>query len=138
MESVTVLESLGGLTSFFLHFVAAGVLVALFTLIYVRVTPYPEFRLIREGKVAPAISFSGALLGFVIALAGAIVSSVSFVDMVVWAVIALVVQIVVFLVLKAVFADLSRDIAENMPAPAILLGALSLAAGILTAASLTY
>ena len=134
MESVTVAESLAGLTSFSVHFVAASLLVLLFSAVYVRVTPYPEFRLIREGKVAPAISFSGALLGFVIPLASAIIHSVSFVDMVVWAVVALVVQILVFFVLKAFFADLAPAIADNRPAPAILLGMLSLATGILNAA----
>ena len=138
METVTVLESLSGLTSFLVHFVAAIVLMALFTVIYVRVTPYPEFRLIREGKTAPAISFSGALLGFVIPLASAIVSSVSFLDMVIWAGVALVVQILVFLVLRGIFGELCHDIAENMTAPAILLAVLSLAAGLLSAACLTY
>ena len=138
MESITVLESLAGLTSFFVHFIAAALLAALFSAIYVRITPYPEFALIREGKVAPAISFSGALLGFVIPLASAIISSVSFLDMLVWAVVALVVQILVYVILKAFFADLPRDIAENRLAPAILLAILSLAAGIMSAACMAY
>jgi putative membrane protein len=138
MESVTVLQSLDGLTGFFTHFLAAIILVALFTAVYIRVTPFSEFSLIREGKVAPAISLSGALLGFVIPLASAIISSVSFLDMVVWALVALFVQILVFLFLKSLFADLSRDIAEDRSAPAILLAVLSLAAGILSAACMSY
>ncbi|NVN90841.1 MAG: DUF350 domain-containing protein [Desulfuromonadales bacterium] len=138
MESVTVAESLAGLTSFFVNFVAALVFAVLFSAVYIRVTPFAEFRLIREGKVAPAISFSGALLGFVIPLASAIANSVSFMDMVVWALVALVVQILVFVTLRLVFSDLSRSIAENQLAPAILLSVLSLAAGILNAACLVY
>ncbi|HYS43450.1 MAG TPA: DUF350 domain-containing protein [Geobacteraceae bacterium] len=138
MDSITITESLGGLNGFLLDFLAAVVLTTLFTALYVRITPYAEFRMIHEGKVAPAISFSGALLGFVIPLASAIAHSVSFLDMLVWAVVALVVQMLVFLVLRACFGDLSRQIADNEPAPAILLGVLSLAAGILNAACLTY
>jgi putative membrane protein len=138
MESVTVMESLAGLTDFFVHFVAAVMLVALFSAIYIRITPYPEFRLIRQGKVAPAVSFSGALLGFVIPLASVIVNSVSLVDMVVWALVALVVQILVFFCLKLFFSDLSREIGDNEMAPALLLAVLSLAAGILSAACMTY
>lgn len=138
MDSITIAESLGGLTGFFLDFLAAVVLTALFILIYVRVTPYAEFRMIHEGKVAPAVSFSGALLGFVIPLASAIAHSLSFLDMLVWAVVALVVQVLVFLVLRACFGGLCRQIADNEPAPAILLGVLSLSAGILNAACLTY
>jgi putative membrane protein len=132
------MQSLAGLTDFFTHFVAAAALVAVFTAVYVRVTPYPEFRLIREGKSAPAIGFSGALLGFVIPLASAIVNSVSFADMVIWAVVALVVQILVFVLLKTIFSELCRDIADNVPAPAILLGVLSLAAGIVSAACMSW
>lgn len=138
MNSVSVVESLGGVDGYFLHFLAAMLLVALFSVIYVRITPYPEFKLIAEGKVAPAISFSGALLGFVISLASAISHSVSFVDMLVWAAVALMVQLLVFFLLRLTFADLSRSIASDALAPAILLGVLSLAAGILNAACMTY
>lgn len=138
MDSVTLSQSLGGVNDFFIHFLTALILVALFTALYVRITPYAEFRLIRAGKVAPAISFGGALLGFVIPLASAISHSVSFLDMVVWAVIALMVQILVFLSLRFCLSDLCRNIAAGEPAPAVLLGVLSLAAGILNAASMTY
>ncbi len=138
MNSVTLAESLGGINGFFLNFLAAVILVFLFSVLYVRITPYAEFRLIREGKVAPSVSFGGALLGFVIALASAITQSVSFLDMLVWSGVAFVVQVLVFLVLRVCFHDLCREIAENELAPAILLAVLSVAAGILNAASMTY
>jgi putative membrane protein len=138
MNSMTLAESLGGLNGFLLNFLAGVVLVALFSALYVRITPYAEFRLIREGKVAPAVSFGGALLGFVIPLASAISESISFLDMLVWSVVALVVQVLVFLVLRMCFSGLCRGIAEDELAPAILLGVFSVAAGILSAASMTY
>ena len=138
MDSTTLADSLAGANGFFLHFLAAVVLVALFCAIYVRITPYAEFALIREGKVAPSVSLSGALLGFVIPLASAISQSVSFVDMLVWAVIALLVQVLVFLLLRCCLAGLCREIAADRLAPAILLGVLSLGAGILSAACMTY
>lgn len=138
MDSIALTELLGGMNGFFLHFLAALLLAMLFSLLYVRITPYAEFRLIREGKVAPAVSFSGALLGFVIALASAIANSVSFPDMLIWAAVALVVQVGVFYVLRRCFPELCQSIAEDRLAPAILLGVLSLAAGILDAASMSY
>lgn len=138
MESVTVIDSLAGLGSFLGYFAAAALMLALFTLAYVRVTPYSEFRLIREGKVAPAVSFTGALLGFVVPLASAISHSVALLDMVVWAMVALVIQIVVFLVLRTIFADMGRKIAEDGLAQAILLGGVSFAAGVLNAACMSY
>ena len=47
-------------------------LLAIFAAIYVRVTPYNEIALIREGNMAASISLSGALIGFVLPLASAI------------------------------------------------------------------
>jgi putative membrane protein len=102
------------------------------------VTPYPEFRLIKEGKIAPAISFTGAMLGFVAPVASAITHSVALIDMLIWACVALVVQIDVFLVLRLTFPDLCREIAADHIAGAILLGGLSLAAGLLNAACMSY
>ncbi|WP_437178174.1 DUF350 domain-containing protein [Geomonas subterranea] len=64
--------------------------------------------------------------------------SVSFLDMLVWAGVALLVQLLAFLALRLVFADLSRSIAGDALGPAVLRGTLSLAAGILNAACLTY
>ncbi len=138
MDSITVAQSLVGLGSFATHLITAFALMTLFCLIYVRVTPYPEFRLIKEGNVAPAISFSGAFLGFVAPLFSAVATSVSFMDMVIWALVALVVQILVFLILRVLFRSLSEDIADNRTAPAILLGVISLAAGLINAACMIY
>jgi putative membrane protein len=138
MDNLMPNELLASLNGFFLHFLAAVVLVMLFALIYIRITPYAEFRLIREGKIAPAISFGGALLGFVMALAGAITNSVSFPDMLIWSSVALLVQVSVFVSLRRGFPELCLSIAEDQLAPAILLGVLSLAAGILNAACMSY
>ena len=49
-------ESVGGLDDFALYFVVSLVLVAVFLAVYVRITPYREFALIREGNVAAAAS----------------------------------------------------------------------------------
>jgi len=58
--------------------------------------------------------------------------------MVIWALVALVVQVLVFIALRLCFHDLARAIADNQLAPAILLCVLSLAAGILNAACMVY
>jgi len=138
MESLTVMDSLAGLGSFLGYFTAAVLLLVLFSLVYGRVTPYSEFSLIKAGKVAPAVSLVGALLGFVSPLASAITHSVALLDMIVWALVALVVQIAVFLVLRLLFADLCREIAADRLSAAILLGGVSFAVGILNAACMSY
>ncbi len=138
MEQLTIAESLAGLGSFIAYFGIAAALLILFCLVYSWVTPYPEFKLIKAGKVAPAISFSGALLGFVIPLASVISHSIALLDMIVWALVALVVQVLVFLGLRLFIGDLAQDIANDQPAPAVLLAVLSLAAGIINAACMTF
>lgn len=138
MDSLTIMDSLAGLGSFLSYFGAAILLLLLFCLLYGSVTPYPEFRLIKEGKVAPAVSFLGAMLGFITPLASAISHSVSFSDMIVWALIALLVQIGVFLLIRLLFRDLCGKIAADSLAAAILLGGVSAGVGILNAACMTY
>lgn len=138
MEPLTIMESLAGAGSFFAYFAAAVLLLLLFCMIYGKVTPYPELELIREGRVAPAVSFVGAMLGFIIPLASAISHSVAFMDMIVWALIALLVQVAVFIVLRILFKELCERITGGSLAEAILLGGFSLAAGILNAACMTY
>ena len=76
----TLWQSIAGLPDFLLYFVVALLLLAAFVAIYVRVTPYREFVLIRGGNIAAAISLTGALIGFVLPLASAIAHSVNPVD----------------------------------------------------------
>jgi putative membrane protein len=134
----SVLESFSGLAAFFGYFAASVVLLVLFCAVYLRVTPYAELQLVKEGKTAPAISFGGAVIGFVLPLASAITHSVSFLDMALWALVALVVQVVVFLVLKACLPGAVRGIAEDRMGPAIVVAVFSTATGVLNAACMTW
>ena len=130
--------SLSGFDDFLLYFALSIVFVALYLAIYVHVTPYREFALIRAGNPAAAASLSGSLLGFVLPLASAVVHSVNPWDMALWAAIALAVQIVVYLAVRLVLPGVTRHIPEGKVAAGVFLGMVSLAAGILNAACMTY
>lgn len=134
----SLINSLSGLLDFCRYFIAALGFVFLFCLVYCRITPYNEIRLIRSGNTAAAVSFGGSLLGFVLPLCSAITHSVSFIDMLIWALIAMLVQIAVFGSVRILFKGLVRDIEENHTAAAILLAFCSVAIGILNAACMTY
>jgi putative membrane protein len=131
-------HSLAGLPAFGLYIVSSLALLALFIVVYIRITPYREFALIREGNVAAAASLSGTIIGFVIPLAYAVVQSANLADMALWGLIALVVQLIVFFCVTRILPGIARDIPEGRIAPGILLGSLSLATGILNAACMTY
>jgi putative membrane protein len=75
----------------------------------------------------------------VLPLASAVVHSVNPWDMALWAAIALAVQIVVYLAVRLALPDVVvRHIPEGKVSAGVLLGAVSLAAGILNAACMTY
>lgn len=132
------LDSFQGLFNFGAYFMAALGYLLIFCVVYARVTPYAELKLVREGKLAPAISFSGAVIGFVLPLNSAITHSVGFSDMLLWALVAMAVQILVFSLVRLIFRDLVRQIEENQTAAATLLAVFSVAIGLLNAASMSY
>ena len=130
--------SLSGFDDFLLYFGLSIAFVAIFLWIYLRITPYHEIQLIREGNTAAAVSLSGTLIGYTLPLASAVIHSVNPWDMMIWALIALVVQILVYVVVKLMVRDVARQITEGKIATGVFLGALSLGAGILNAACMTY
>jgi putative membrane protein len=131
-------ESVAGIANFSIYFVTSVALVGIFCALYIRITPFSEYKLIKAGKKAPAISYGGAILGFVIPLASAIAHSVSFLDMLIWAGIAFIVQIITFFIVRLTFSSLVQDIEKDSVAAAILLAVFSLAGGVLNAACMTY
>jgi putative membrane protein len=133
-----VSQSLSGLPSFLEYFVVGLLLFGAFLAVYGWVTPYNERALIREGNVAAAISLSGAILGFMLPLASATAHSVSVVDMAVWGLIVLVVQIAVFAGVSRALPQFGEGIRSGKAASATLLAALAIAVGLLNAACMTY
>jgi putative membrane protein len=134
---MTLSESLAGLPAFILYFALALALLAVFFALYAAITPYKELVLIREGNVAAAISLGGALIGFVLPLARAVTQSVSALDLVAWGVVALVVQLVVFVAVGKLVPRFVAAIREGRVAAATLLAALAIAVGLLNAAAMT-
>ncbi len=122
---------------FLLYFGTGAVLTALFIVAYIWVTPQKEFDLISRGNTAASYSLGGALIGFIIPLSSAVVHSENLVDMIIWGLVALVVQIIVFFIVKMIFENLTHSIEKGNTAEGIFLGALSLAAGILNAACMS-
>ena len=129
-----VVNSLSTFPNFAIYFVSAVVLTVLFLLLYTNLTPHREIGLIREGNVAAAITLIGGLIGFVIPLASVIAHSVSLIDLAIWGVIALVVQVGGFMVARVVLPHLPQAIEQGSVSDAIFLAGLSLALGILSAA----
>jgi len=131
-------DSFSTFDDFLVYFAVAVVLLVAFIVVYIRATPWSEFALIREGNMAAAFSLTGAVLGFVAPLAAVVQHSVNVVDMAIWGLIALVVQVLAFVVVKLALPNLARDIPANNGAAGFVLGSLSLAVGLLNAACMSY
>lgn len=123
---------------FALYFICALILLMLFLVIYTRLTPQHEWKLIKEGNAAASISLSGATIGFAIPLASAIMNSQSLVDALVWGLIALVVQWGAFAAARVLVPRLPERITKGETSAGIAAGGLSIAIGLLNAACMTY
>jgi putative membrane protein len=133
-----ILQSLAGLPAFLVYFCTAIIAVVAYLLVYTRITPHNEFQLIRENDPAAAIALGLSLLGFTLPVVSAIAHSANVVDCLVWSLIALIVQVIVYFLVKIPVPNLSKRIAAGEMAAAIWLGLSSLAAGALNAACMIY
>lgn len=133
-----VFDSFAGFDDFLVYLAVSLALLGLFVAIYVRVTPYREIALIREGNMAASFSLSGAVLGFIVPLAAAVRYSVNLVDMAIWGLVALAVQIIAFVVVKLMIPSITQDIPAGKSAQGFFLGTTSLAVGLLNAACMSY
>ena len=130
--------SIQGLPAFLLYFTVAVALVALYLFIYSLATAHNEFALIRQNVVSAALALGLSLIGFALPLSSAVVHASNVVDCIVWGLVALVVQVLVYWLTRLAVPNLSQRIAAGELAAALFLGTASLAAGIVNAASMTY
>jgi putative membrane protein len=123
--------------AFLLFFVAGAGMMVLFAALYLRITTHDELSLIRAGNLAAGIALSGTLAGFAIPLTRSMTQSATLLDMIAWALVALVVQFLVYFAVRWLLPDLSSRIERGEFAAATFLAAVSVIAGLINAASMT-
>ena len=126
--------------NFALYFAIATSLLIVFKVIYAAITPHNEWKLITEAtNTAAAIAFGGANVGFAIALSCTISHSVDLIDFVIWAAISLLAQLMAFAVVRFLFMPkLVARIQNNEISAAVVLMSVSIAVGLINAASMSY
>ncbi len=129
-------SAMRALPLFLLHLGVTLAILALGVMIYMWVTPHHETRLVREGNVAAATSFGSAVLGLAMPLAICLARSVNIADIVIWGVVALVVQLATFFVMSFLFKDLSNRIENGDMAAAVTLGSTKLGVAAINAAAI--
>ncbi len=131
-------SSIQNLPAFGLFFAVALILVAIYMAIYTFSTAHDELQQIRSNNSAAAVALGLSLLGFCLPLSSAIVNSTTVVDLAVWGAVALTTQILAYWLVRIVLPNLSERIASGEIAAALFLGAASLAAGLMTAATMVF
>jgi putative membrane protein len=127
-----------GAMAFLLAFGVALLFAVAFQFVYQLVTPHNERRLIREGNAAAAVAFGGALIGYALPLASALTQAQGLAEFAAWAVLAAVIQILTFVIIRRlVVADVAARIERGELPIAIYLAAISIAVGLINAASMT-
>ncbi len=129
MKYIT-LQALG---NFLLYTFSSLVLLGIFGKIYQWLTPYHEYEQIKAGKLAPAISLGGALIGFTLPMLSVSYHGVNYVDFLIWAGIVGVLQIILF---KVLYWLIPMQIEEDNKAIAVIYAVLAFCVGLISAFSL--
>ncbi|MBT9499494.1 DUF350 domain-containing protein [Zoogloea oleivorans] len=124
-------------SNYLLHLLSGLLMVGLFVVIYMRVTPFHELALIRQGIVAPALSLGGATIGFSLTVASSILHNDSYALFLMWGSCGLVVQVITYALLARAFPRLPDQLAGNNVAAGASAGVLSLVVGIINAACMS-
>ncbi|ATA19536.1 putative membrane protein [Gibbsiella quercinecans] len=132
------MDIIGALGAFAAYFFSGFAMVLVFLFVYTRITPHDEWTLIKQDNQAAAFAFIGACLGYVIPLASAAVNSIGILDYLLWGVVALVVQLLLFAAVKLYMPRVSSKIEANHVAAGIFLGGVSISGGVLNAACMSY
>lgn len=134
----TIKQSLWGFPLFLLYFVTLGALVHVAVRIYTWITPYDEIAMKRAGNMTAAIILGGVLIGITIPTAAAIFFSKSLLDAVIWTVVAVMVQLLMYTYIMWRHPEAREKIERDVPSVGVWFAAVSISSGILQAACMSY
>ena len=123
-----------GLPFLISHFVTSVIVFLIGVIIYLFITPMKEIALIRKKNTAAAISFSGALIGLALPLASSLSASGSIYEIIVWGLVAIVIQLFCFKAVDILINDLPKRIENGELSSSILLFSIKISVALLNSA----
>ena len=103
---------------------------------YIFLTPIKELKLIKDGNLSASISFSGALLGIGIPLASSLSVSNSILEIIIWGLTAILLQLLCFKITDTFLKDLSKRIENDQLATSILLFSIKISVSLINSAAI--
>src|SRR5580704_15928414 len=132
-----ILEALGsGLPMLLLQFVLVLALLVAGIFIYMAITPFHERELLRNGNPAAATVLGGALVALAIPLAALLATTAALLDILVWGVVAVLLQLLTVTILLHLLRGMRAMIEAGQIAAAIPLVAAQISIGLLNAAAM--
>ncbi len=133
----TIVETLStGLPVLLIQLAVTLGLLGLGAAIYTAVTPFQEFQLVRAGNVAAGIALAGTVVALAIPLGATLATSLVTLDILVWGLVALIVQLLTFLFASRLIPGLRGMIEADNPAAACVLVGVQLAVALLNAGAM--
>jgi putative membrane protein len=119
------------------QFAATLVLLGIGIACYMLLTPFNERRLVREGNVAAGIVVAGTLVALALPLAATLAASVVVLDIVIWGLVALVIQLATFCAAALLIRGLRGMIEAGNIAAALVLIGVQIAVALLNAGAMS-
>jgi putative membrane protein len=125
-----------GLPVLLLQFVICIVMLVLGAAVYTKVTPFHERELLQEGNIAAATVLSGAVVALAIPLAALLATTRAVLDIVVWGIVAILLQLVTVVIVSHLLRRMRLSIDDGNVAAALPIMAAQLAIALLNAAGM--
>lgn len=127
---------LQGLPVLIVQLAATLVLLGIGMACYMAITPFNEWRLMREGNVAAGVVIAGTLVALALPLAATLATSVLVLDIVLWGLVALIIQLLTFAAVTAMIRGLRSMIEAGNVAAALVLVGIQIAVALLNAGAM--
>ncbi len=125
-----------GLPVLLAHFAVTLALLGVGVACYNALTPFHELGLVREGNTAAGIVLGGNFVALAIPLAATLATSLVTLDIVVWGVVALLLQLVAFVAAARLIPGLREMIEGGNTAAAVMLVGIQVAVALLNAGAM--
>jgi putative membrane protein len=134
----TVLGALQtGLPVLLVQFATTLALLAVGIACYVAVTPFHEWRLVRDGNLAAGVVLAGTVVALAIPLAATLAVSLVTLDILLWGLVALVLQLLTLGAVTLLVRGLREMIEAGNAAAAIVLVGIQIAVALLNAGAMS-
>ena len=134
---MSILATLGtGLPVLALQFAVSLALLGIGAVIYMALTPFQERAMIAAGNTAAGIVLAGTLVALAIPLAATLATSQVTLDILLWGIVALVIQLATFRLAALLVPNLRAMIEQGNIAAACVLTGIQLAVALLNAGAM--